>query len=78
MSHPDFTALSIDFTENDKASVYYAHLQNIFKELYLNHLEKKYSGDEALFKKIDQVLHDVYFEHLKLQKDYFNVSKNLK
>lgn len=38
MSNSEFTALTIEFGESDKASIFYAHLQNIFKELYLNHL----------------------------------------
>ena len=61
MTSEQFTSLKIDFKESDKASVYYAHLQNVFKELCLNNSQQAYTKEEPLISKIDRVLYDVFF-----------------
>ena len=38
----NFSSLEIEFSEDDKASVFYAHLQNVLKDLIVLHMTKKF------------------------------------
>ena len=68
----NFTELSIPFSEDNHASVFFAHLQSVFIEICQE------VGSSLKIGKMDHILHDIYSEHKKLEEDFKTVSAGVK
>lgn len=71
----NFSQLEIPFTEDNHSSVFFAHLQNVLRELPEAHPGL---SEDLKFGKVDRILFDIYAEHQKLEADLATVSKGVK